>query len=113
MKTNHKDCGEIVFFINLETKKGITVPAGHEVRVEAYCRVSTTPEEQQSNLENQISYYSHLMQKTYAPYFLIGKQEKNNGELAMCLIENAHEPIIDRETFEQVQEINGRKNQNI
>ena len=46
-----------------------------------------------------------LMQKTYTPDFLTGKQEKNNGELAMYLIENAHEPIIDRETFERVQKM--------
>ena len=46
-----------------------------------------------------------LMQKTYTPDFLTGKQEKNKGELTMYLIENAHEPIIDRETFERVQEM--------
>lgn len=63
---------------------------------------------------NNEKYIGHvLMQKTYTPDFLAGKQEKNNDELAMYLIENAHEPIIDRETFELVQEIKGRKNQNI
>ena len=46
-----------------------------------------------------------LMQKTYTPNFLTGKQEKNKGVLTMYLIENAHEPIIDRETFERVQEM--------
>ena len=46
-----------------------------------------------------------LMQKTYTPDFLTEKQEKNNGELAMYLIENAHEPIIDRETFERMQKM--------
>ena len=49
-----------------------------------------------------------LMQKTYTPDFLTGKQEKNNGELAMYLIENAHEPIVDRVTFARVQELKGR-----
>ena len=49
-----------------------------------------------------------LMQKTYTPDFLTGKQKKNNGELAMYLIENAHEPIIDCETFERVQEMKGK-----
>lgn len=49
-----------------------------------------------------------LMQKTYTPDFLTGKQEKNKGELAMYLIENAHEPILDRTTFERVQELKGR-----
>ena len=49
-----------------------------------------------------------LMQKTNTPNILTGKQEKNNGELAMYLIKNAHEPIIDRELFEQVQEMKGK-----
>ena len=49
-----------------------------------------------------------LMQKTYTPDFLTGKQEKNNGELVMYLIENAHEPIVDRATFERVQEMKGK-----
>ncbi len=49
-----------------------------------------------------------LMQKTYTPNFLTGKQEKNNGELAMYLIKNAHKPIIDRATFERVQEMKGK-----
>ena len=49
-----------------------------------------------------------LMQKTYTPDFLTGKQKKNNGELTMYLIENAHEPIIDCETFERVQEMKGK-----
>ncbi|MBS5726129.1 MAG: recombinase family protein [Clostridiales bacterium] len=44
-----------------------------------------------------------LMQKTYTPDFLTGKQEKNDGALSMFLVENAHEAIIDKETFEKVQ----------
>ena len=44
------------------------------------------------------------MQKTYTPDFLTGKQEKNDGALSMFLVENAHEAIIDKETFEKVQE---------
>ena len=49
-----------------------------------------------------------LMQKSYVPDFLTGKKEKNRGQLEMYLVENAHEPIIDRETFEWVQEMKGR-----
>ena len=49
-----------------------------------------------------------LMQKSYTPNFMTGKQEKNRGEMAMYLVENAHEPIIDRETFEKVQKIKGK-----
>ena len=49
-----------------------------------------------------------LMQKSYVPDFLTGKKEKNRGQLEMYLVENAHEPIIDREIFERVQEMKGR-----
>ncbi|MCO7137744.1 recombinase family protein [[Clostridium] leptum] len=45
-----------------------------------------------------------LMQKTYTPDFLSGKQEKNDGASSMFLVENAHEAIIDKETFEKVHE---------
>ena len=48
-----------------------------------------------------------LMQKTYTPDFLTGKQVKNTGQKEMYLVENAHEPIIDRETFDPVQEMKG------
>ena len=44
-----------------------------------------------------------LMQKTYTPDFLTGKQVRNQGNLDMYLIEDAHEAIIDKETFEKVQ----------
>lgn len=43
------------------------------------------------------------MQKTYTPDFLTGKQVKNRGDLDMYLIEDAHEAIIDKKTFEKVQ----------
>lgn len=49
-----------------------------------------------------------LMQKSYTPNFMTGRQEKNRGEMAMYLVENAHEPIIDRETFEKVQRMKGK-----
>ena len=48
-----------------------------------------------------------LMQKTYIPDCLTGKKEKNRGQLEMYLVENAHEPIIDQETFNRVQEMKG------
>ena len=47
------------------------------------------------------------MQKSYVPDFLTGKKEKNRGQLEMYLVENAHAPIIDRETFVRVQEMKG------
>ena len=49
-----------------------------------------------------------LMQKTYTPDFLTGRQEKNRGQLDMVLVENAHTSIIDEETFEKVQQMKGR-----
>lgn len=49
-----------------------------------------------------------LMQKTYTPDFLTGKQVKNTGQKEMYLLENAHEPIIDQETFDKVQRMKGQ-----
>lgn len=49
-----------------------------------------------------------LMQKTYTTDFLTGKKEKNRGQLDMYLVENAHEPIIDQETFDQAQKMKGQ-----
>ncbi|MCL2748449.1 MAG: recombinase family protein, partial [Oscillospiraceae bacterium] len=48
-----------------------------------------------------------LMQKTFTPDALGGLQVKNTGQQTMYLIENDHEPIIDRETWLQVQEMKG------
>lgn len=48
-----------------------------------------------------------LMQKTYISDFLTGIKEKNRGQLEMYLVENAHDPIIDREIFDRVQEMKG------
>ena len=45
-----------------------------------------------------------LMQITYTPNFISGKLVKNDGALSMFLVENAHEAIIDKETFMKVQE---------
>lgn len=47
------------------------------------------------------------MQKNFTPNYLTGKKEKNRGQLEMYLVEDAHEPIIDRETFDRVQEMKG------
>lgn len=49
-----------------------------------------------------------LMQKTYTPNYLTGKQAKNDSKLDMYLVENAHEAIIEREVFDQVQKMKGR-----
>lgn len=44
-----------------------------------------------------------LMQKSFTEDFLTGKRKKNEGELRMYFIENDHETIVNRETFEAVQ----------
>ncbi len=49
-----------------------------------------------------------LMQKTCTPDFLTGRQVKNQGQLAKYLVEDAHEPIIDKDTFEKVQQMKGK-----
>lgn len=44
-----------------------------------------------------------LLQKIYTPDFLTGKQKKNCREQSMFLVENAHEAIVSKEIFEEVQ----------
>lgn len=65
-----------------------------------------------SNIDRMLSNEKYvgqvLMQKTYISDFLTGKKEKNRGQLEMYLVENAHEPIIDHETFDRVQEMKGQ-----
>ena len=51
-----------------------------------------------------------LLQKYYRPDFRDKKEKENHGEVQQYYVENSHEPIIDRETFEAVQaEIQRRK----
>ncbi len=49
-----------------------------------------------------------LMQKTYTVDCLTGRRERNQGQLDTYLVEGAHEPIIDRKTFEMVQKIKAK-----
>ena len=49
------------------------------------------------------------MQKTFTADFLTGRREKNQGQLDTYLVENAHEPIIDKEAFELVQRMKGNE----
>ncbi len=48
------------------------------------------------------------MQKTFTTDSLTGKREKNVGQLDAYLVEDAHEPIIDRETFGLVQRMKSK-----
>ena len=51
-----------------------------------------------------------LLQKYYCPDFRVKKEKENHGEVRQYYVQNSHEPIIDRETFEAVQaEIQRRK----
>lgn len=45
-----------------------------------------------------------IQQKTYTPDFLSHNKKYNKGEREFIKIENHHEPIIDKETFNKVQE---------
>ena len=46
-----------------------------------------------------------LLQKFYRNNHIEKKKTRNRGELQQILVEEAHEPIIDRETFEEAQRI--------
>lgn len=53
-----------------------------------------------------------LLQKTYTTDFLTQKKNINRGELPQYYVENNHEAIVDRETFDAVQQVlenKGRK----
>lgn len=50
-----------------------------------------------------------LLQKTYTLDYVSKKTMRNNGEKDMYLVEGDHEPIVDRETFEQAQRIRQAK----
>ena len=45
-----------------------------------------------------------ITQKPYVADFLNGKQVKNTGEIIQYIFENHHKAIIDKTTFEQVQQ---------
>lgn len=45
-----------------------------------------------------------LLQKTYTTDYLTKKVKKNDGEVRQYLVENSHDPIIEPEVFELVQE---------
>lgn len=54
-------------------------------------------------LTNEKYYGALLQQKTYTVDFLTRKRVKNEGHAAQYFIEENHEPIISKETFDQVQ----------
>lgn len=80
---------------NQLTDEGIPTPSG-----KAKWSSSTI----KSILTNEKYKGEALLQKTYTVDFLTKEMRKNNGELAQYLVEYSHDPIIDSETFEKVQE---------
>ena len=56
-----------------------------------------------SMLRNEKYMGDVLLQKTYTSDFLSKKKVRNLGELPQYYVENNHEPIIPRETFQQAQ----------
>ena len=63
-----------------------------------------------SILTNEKYYGAALLQKTFTVDFLTKTTKINNGELPQYYIENAHEPIISREVFNEVQRRFGQTN---
>ena len=50
-----------------------------------------------------------LFQKEYVTDPILKKRKKNRGELPRYYVENTHEPIIDKETFDYVQQEMARR----
>ena len=76
------------------TRDGIPTASGHGKWHDSTIR---------SMLRNEKYMGDVLLQKTYTVDFLTKKKAKNLGELPQYYVENNHEPIISRETFQQTQ----------
>ena len=78
------------------TDEGIPTPSGKEK-----WPVSTV----ENILSNEKYKGDALLQMTYTEDYLTKKVRKNRGEVKQYLVEHSHEPIIDPETFDSVQEL--------
>ena len=78
------------------TDKGIPTPAGKS----KWC-VSTV----RSILSNEKYKGEALLQKTYTVDYLTKEVRKNTGEVPFVRVRNSHEPIIEPEVFDLVQEM--------
>ena len=76
------------------TETGIPSPAGCPV-----WQHSTI----ESILQNEKYYGAALMQKSFCVDFRTKKQQPNKGELPQYYVENAHEPIVSKEIYNEVQ----------
>jgi len=54
-----------------------------------------------------------ILQKTYKPSYLTKEKRKNNGELIKYHVEEHHDPIVDLETWQKVQDEIERRNAKI
>lgn len=84
------------------TARKISTPAG-----KSKWSVSTV----KSILSNEKYKGDALLQKSYTVDYLTKEVKKNNGEMKQYLVENSHEPIIDPEIFDLVQEKLARRSQ--
>lgn len=78
------------------TSMGVLTPAGKKKR-----SVSTV----RSILSNEKYKGEALLQKTFTVDYLTKEVRKNNGEVPSVRVRNSHEPIIEPEVFDRVQEI--------
>ena len=78
------------------SNRGIPTPSGKKK-----WSISTV----RSILSNEKYKGEALLQKTYTVDYLSKKVRKNNGEMRQYLVEHSHEPIIEPEVFDQVQEM--------
>lgn len=76
------------------TKREIPTPSG-----KTQWSVSTV----KSILSNEKYRGDALLQKTYTVDYLTKEVRKNEGEMRQYLVENSHDPIINPDTFDQVQ----------
>ena len=58
-----------------------------------------------SILQNEKYKGDALLQKSYTPDFLTKKQVVNNGEVPQYYVQGSHEPIIEPEIFDRVQDM--------
>lgn len=78
------------------TEKGVPTPAG-----KSKWSVSTV----RSILSNEKYKGEALLQKTYTVDYLTKEVRKNTGEVPFVCVHNSHEPIIEPEVYDQVQEM--------
>ena len=94
-------------------KKSTSVIA-KELREAGYCGLSGSSQWRSSTLVKVLKnekYVGDLVQKkTITPDYLTHAKKYNHGEEALIVIENHHEPIIDRQLWNTVQEELKRRN---